>query len=129
MFMVSQYYVSQQSTGKDSALRRLTQQVGELTNLLSLEKNKGKSLEDKLASLRASLSSLRADNERLSGVASLSSEKDARIAGLTKELDEQNGLSNDALARIDPLQRQIAALNEALVAAQSKDKESQARIS
>jgi curved DNA-binding protein CbpA len=136
VFMVSQYFASQESTGKDSALRRLTQQVAELTDLLSLEKDKDKSLEDKLASLQASLSLLRADNERLSGVAGLSGEKDARIAGLTKELDEQKGLSNDALARIDllnqqllALQRQTAVLNEALVAAQSKDKESRARIS
>jgi TPR repeat protein len=118
--------VSQEFTAKDNAL---TQQVAELTNLLSLEKGKGKSLEDDLASLQASLSTLRADNERLTGIAGLSGEKDARVAGLTKELDEQKGLSNDALARIDPLQRQIAALNEALVAAQSKDKESQVRIS
>jgi curved DNA-binding protein CbpA len=136
VFMVSQYYVRQESAGKDSALRRLTRQVAELTNLLNLEKGKGKSLEDELASLQVSLSSLHADNERLAGVAGLSGEKDARIGGLTKELDEQKGLSNDALARIEllnqqllALQRQIAALNEALEAAQSKDKESQARIS
>ena len=72
VFMVSQYLVSQESAGKDSALRRLTQQVAELTNLLSLEKGKGKSLEDDLASLQGSLSLLRADNDRLSGVAGLS---------------------------------------------------------
>jgi chemotaxis protein MotB len=136
VFMVSQYYVSQEASGKDSALRRLNRQIAELTNLLSLEKGRGKSLEDELATLQASLASARASNERLSGIAGASGEKDTRIASLTKELDEQRGLSNDALAKIDmlnqqllALRRQIAALNEALQAAESKDKESQARIS
>ena len=136
VFMVAQYYVGQEASGKDTALRRLTRQVAELTNLLSLEKGKGKSLEDELTSLQASLASLRADNQRLSGLAGLSGDKDARIAGLGKELDEQRTLSNEAQAKIDllnqqllALRRQIAALNEALHAAESKDKESQARIS
>ena len=136
VFMVAQYYVGQEASGKDTALRRLTRQVAELTNLLSLEKGKGKSLEDELTSLQASLASLRADNQRLSGLAGLSGEKDARLAGLGRELDEQRTLSNEAQAKIDllnqqllALRRQIAALNEALHAAESKDKESQARIS
>jgi chemotaxis protein MotB len=136
VFMVAQFYVGQEASGKDTALRRLNRQIAELTNLLSLEKGRGKSLEDELATMQASLSSLRTDNERLSGLAGTSGEKDARIAGITKELDEQRGVSNDALARIDllnqqllALRRQIAALNEALQAAESKDKESQARIS
>jgi chemotaxis protein MotB len=128
--------VSQEASGKDTALRRLTRQVAELTNLLSLEKGKGKSLEDELTSLQASIASLRTDNQRLSGLAGLSGEKDARITGLGKELDEQRTLSNEAQAKVDllnqqllALRRQIAALNEALQAAESKDKESQARIS
>ena len=136
VFMVAQYYVGQEASGKDTALRRLTRQVAELTNLLSLEKGKGKSLEDELTSLQASLASLRADNQRLTGLAGLSGEKDARLAGLGRELDEQRTLSNEAQAKIDllnqqllALRRQIAALNEALQAAESKDKESQTRIS
>ena len=42
VFMVAQFYVSQESSGKDTALRRLTRQIAEITNLLSLEKGKGK---------------------------------------------------------------------------------------
>ncbi len=136
VFMVAQYYVGQEASGKDTALRRLNRQIAELTNLLSLEKGRGKSLEDELASMQASVSSLRTENGRLTGLAGASGEKDVRITGLSKELDEQRGVSNDALARIDllnqqllALRRQIAALNEALQAAESKDKESQARIS
>ena len=136
MFMVAQYYVSQEATGKDSALRRLTRQIAELTNLLSLEKGKGKSLEDEMAALQASLATLRSDNERLTGLAGLGGEKDVRISALTKELEDKTSMSNEALAKVDllnqqllALRRQIAALNEALQAAEAKDKESQARIS
>src|SRR4051794_19034870 len=77
VFMVSQFYVSQESSGKDTALARLTRQIAEITNLLSLEKGKGKSLEDELASLQASLATLRSDNERLTGLAAGGGNKDA----------------------------------------------------
>ena len=136
VFMVAQFYVSQESSDKDTALRRLTRQVAEITNLLSLEKGRGKSLEDELASLQASLATLRADNDRLGGLAAVGGEKDARIAALTKELDDKSAMSKEAAARVDllnqqllALRRQIAALQEALGAAEAKDKESQARIS
>jgi chemotaxis protein MotB len=136
VFMVAQFYVSRESSGKDTAQRRLTRQIAEITNLLSLEKGRGKSLEDELASLQASLATLRADNERLGGLAAVGGEKDAHIAALTKELGEKSAMSKEAAARVDllnqqllALRRQIAALQEALGAAEAKDKESQARIS
>jgi len=136
VFMVSQFYVSQEASGKDTALRRLTRQIAEITNLLSLEKGKGKSLEDELASLQASLATLRADNERLSGAVAAGGDKDARISALSRELADKTSVSNEAMAKVDllnqqllALRRQIAALQEALGAAEAKDKESQARIS
>jgi chemotaxis protein MotB len=136
IFMVSQFYVSQEASGKDTALRRLTRQIAEITNLLSLEKGKGKSLEDELSSLQASLATLKSDNERLGGIAAAGGDKDARISALTKELADKSAMSNEAIAKVDllnqqllALRRQIAALQEALGAAEAKDKESQARIS
>src|SRR5205085_3676743 len=113
--------------GKDTALRRLTRQIAEITNLLSLEKGKGKSLEDELAGLQASLATLRSENERLTGQAGAGGDKDARIAALSKELADKSSVSNEALAKVDllnqqllALRRQIAALNEALGAAEAK---------
>jgi chemotaxis protein MotB len=136
IFMVAQYYVSQEASGKDTALRRLTRQLAELTDLLSLEKGKGKSLEDELAALQGSLASLKTENQRLTGLAGSSAEKDARIAALTKDAADKTAMSSEAAAKVDllnqqllALRRQIAALQEALGAAESKDKESQARIS
>jgi chemotaxis protein MotB len=135
VFMVAQYYVSQEATGKDSALRRVTRQLNELTNLLSLEKGKEKSLEEELASLQATFATLKSENERLGGLAAAGSEKEGRIAALSKELAEKGTITNEALAKVDllneqllALRRQVTALNEALNAAEAKDKESQARI-
>ena len=136
VFMVAQFYISQESTGKDTVLRRLQRQIAELTNLLSLEKGQGKTLQDELASLQANFATLRADNERLAGIAGASGDKDARIAALSKELADKSTLSADAQARVDllnqqllQLRRQMAALQEAIGAWEAKDKESQARIS
>ncbi len=135
IFMVAQFYVSQESSGKDTVLRRLTRQIAELTNLLSLEKGQGKALQDELAALQTSFATLRSDNERLSGLAGAGGEKDARIASLSKELADKTTLSSEAQAKVDllnqqllQLRRQMAALQEAIGAAEAKDKESQARI-
>ena len=135
VFMVAQFYVSQEASGKDNALKRLTRQIAEMTSLLSLEKGKTKSAEDELAALQASLTSLRAENDRLTGLANSLADKDARIAALVREGEAQKDISKDSAAKVDlmnqqllALRRQIAALNEALAAAEAKDKDSQARI-
>ncbi|HWE16061.1 MAG TPA: peptidoglycan-binding protein, partial [Hyphomicrobiaceae bacterium] len=135
VFMVAQFYVSQESSGKDSVLRRLQQQISELTNLLSLEKGQGKSLKDELTTLQATLTTLKSDNERLTGLAGLGRDKDTRIAALTKEVADKSALSSEAQAKVDllnqqlaALRQQMAALQEAINAHESKDKESQARI-
>ncbi|MGE5267171.1 MAG: peptidoglycan-binding protein, partial [Deltaproteobacteria bacterium] len=38
IFMVSQYFATQEAAGKDTVLQRLNRQIAELTSLLSLEK-------------------------------------------------------------------------------------------
>ena len=138
VFMVSQFYVSQEASGKDTALRRLTRQIAEITNLLSLEKGKGKSLEDELAAPAGVAGDAEVRNERLTGLAWRAAATRTRASpALTKELaDKRRSVSNEALAKVDllnqqllALRRQMAALQEALAAAEAKDKENQARIS
>ncbi|MFV0296762.1 MAG: peptidoglycan -binding protein [Hyphomicrobiaceae bacterium] len=140
IFMIAQFFVGQEVSGKDTALKRLNRQIAELTSLLSLEKGKGKGLEDELASLKASLSSAQNEKERLTGLAGLGDQRFAdaqeKLKTVTSELDAQKAVSGEALAKVDllnqqllALRRQIGALNEALQAAEAKDKDSQARIS
>ncbi|HEX9881913.1 MAG TPA: peptidoglycan -binding protein [Hyphomicrobium sp.] len=139
IFMLAQYFASEEASGKDTALKRLTRQISELTSLLSLEKGKTKSAEDELSALQASLSTLKEENTKLSGFALSGDEQakaaQARISGLESDLEGQKKISNEALAKVDilnqqllSLRRQIAALNEALEASEKKDAESQTRI-
>ncbi|CAN0277954.1 unnamed protein product, partial [Phaeothamnion confervicola] len=139
IFMLSQYYVGREASGKDDALRRLTRQISELTNILALEKGRASTASEELAALQATLSSLKAENAKLSGFALEGDEKSkatqAAMSGLTRDLDDQKRVTNEALAKVDilnqqllALRRQIAALNDALEASERKDRDAQDRI-
>ena len=69
VFMVAQFFLSQEVTGKDTALARLTAQISRLSELLSLERTGKTSLEDEIAQLRASLSAVEGERDRLRGAA------------------------------------------------------------
>ncbi len=139
IFMIAQFFVAQESSGKDTVMRKLTRQIAELTNILSLEKDKGKKVEDDLAVLQATLSSLRAENEKLAATGFGVDEKikgaQAQIATLSGDLAKERDLSAEAMSKVDllnqqllALRRQIAALNEALEVSAAKDKDSQTAI-
>lgn len=139
IFMIAQFFVAQESSGKDNVLRRLTRQITELTNLLSLEQDKGAKAGEDLAVLQATLQTLRADNEKLAASGFGIDEKikgaQTQIATLSGDLAKEKELSAEALSKIDllnqqllALRRQISALNEALEASEKKDKDSQTVI-
>ncbi|MEL6373877.1 MAG: peptidoglycan -binding protein [Pseudomonadota bacterium] len=139
IFMLAQYFVSQESSGKDDTMRRLDQRIAELTNLLSLEKGKARGAEDQLAALSASLAQLQAENQRLTSAAGAGDRRaqaaQVQIGTLNTKLTEQQKLSTSALAKVDLLnqqllaiRRQIAALKQALAASEAKEQKSQVRI-
>src|ERR1700731_322028 len=64
VFMVVQFFLSQEVTGKDTALARLNAQIAQLTELLSLEKTSKTIIEDTVASLRANLASAEGERDR-----------------------------------------------------------------
>src|SRR2546427_9826536 len=55
VFVVVQFYLTQEVSGKDTALTRLNAQIAQLTDLLSLEKTDKLSIEEQLAQLRSSI--------------------------------------------------------------------------
>jgi chemotaxis protein MotB len=139
LFMITQYFASQESSGKDSALARLTKQLASLTELLALERSKGKTSADQLASLQASLSASLAEQARLKGLVdsagATGQSAENRLSTLAGELDKEKKLSSDALAQVEllnqqisALRRQIAALEDALQASEKRDRESETRI-
>jgi len=139
IFVVVQFYLTQEVTGKDTALSRLTAQIAQLTELLSLEKTGKMSLEEQLASLRSSLSGAEGDRDRYKGlyegVGSGAADAQGKVNELSGQLDSEKRLTARALAQVEVLNQQIAALRRqlsaleaALAATEQTDKESQARI-
>ena len=139
VFVVVQFYLTQEVSGKDTALSRLTAQIAQLTELLSLEKTGKISLEEQLAQLRSSLASAEGERDRFKGLfegaGSGAAEAQSKAAELANQAEAEKRLTARALAQVEvlnqqiaALRRQLAALEEALDASEKKDKDSQARI-
>jgi chemotaxis protein MotB len=145
VFMVVQFFLSQEVAGKDTALTRLNQQIAQLTDLLALEKSGKVDMEEELARLRASLAGAESERDRLkasvegggdaASMQGLMAESQKKIGALTSALDSEKTISARALAQVEVLNQQIAALRgqlaaleQALDASEKKDKDSQARI-
>jgi chemotaxis protein MotB len=136
VFVIVQFFLSQEVTGKDTALARLNAQLAQLTELLSLEKVGKSNLEDSLASLRANLATSESERDRLKGLYEGLQSGSGKANELSGQLDAQKSVASRALAQVEllnqqiaALRRQLAALESALEASESKDKESQARLS
>ncbi|MGM4989390.1 peptidoglycan -binding protein [Tardiphaga sp. 841_E9_N1_2] len=139
IFLVVQFYLSQEVTGKDKALEQLTAKLAQLNDLLSLEKLDKLNLDEQLSQMRAGLSAAESERDRIKGLydglAGAGSDAAGRNTELNKALDSEKQLSARALAQVEvlnqqisALRRQLAALEEALEASEKRDKESQGRI-
>ena len=139
VFVVVQFYLQQEVAGKDTALTRLNAQIAQLTELLSMEKTGKANLEDQLAQLSASLASAESDRDKYKGLAEGSGAGAAaaqgKVSELTGQLEGEKKISSRALAQVEilnqqiaALRRQLAAIETALDAAEKKDKEAQNKI-
>ncbi|HEY1748057.1 MAG TPA: peptidoglycan -binding protein [Xanthobacteraceae bacterium] len=139
VFMVAQFFLSQEVAGKDTALARLNAQISRLSDLLSLERTGKTNLEDEIAQLRASLSATQTERDKLRGAAGIpapSADNDkAEIGKLSSQVDVEKQTTARAVAQIEilnqqisALRRQIQALEDALGASESKEKSAQLRI-
>ena len=139
VFLVVQFFLSQEVTGKDKALEQLNAKIQQLSEMLSLEKLGKLNLDDTVAQLRAGLASAEAERDRVKGLyqglAGAGSDAAGRTSELNKALDSEKQVTSRALAQIEvlnqqisALRRQLAALEEALDASEKRDKESQNRI-
>jgi chemotaxis protein MotB len=118
VFLVVQFFLSQEVTGKDKALEQLNA---------------------KISTLRAGLASAEGERDRIKGLydglAGAGGDAQGRANELNKALDSEKQVTSRALAQIEvlnqqisALRRQLAALEEALEASEKRDKESQGRI-
>ena len=139
VFLVVQFYLSQEVSGKDKALEQLNAKIAQLNELLSLEKITQLDLADQLSRSRAGLATAEAERDRVKGLyeglAGAGNAAAGRATELSKALDSEKQLSARALAQVEvlnqqisALRRQLAALEAALDASEKRDKESQTRI-
>ena len=139
VFAIIQFFLSQEVTGKDAALSRLSARIAQLSDLLSLEQTNKLSMEEQVAQLRASLAASDGERDRLRGLnegLSGNSAAQDKAAELTGKLDAEKQVSLRALAQVEilnqqiaALRRQLGALEQALDLSEKKDLEAQARIS
>ena len=139
VFMLAQFFLSREVTGKDTALARLNRQIEELTSLLAMDRSQKSEDQTKIAMLSATLETSQSERQRLlgeavEGGASANAASD-KASAAASALEAQTQVSQRALAQIDILNEQIAALRkqlmaiqQALDASQSSDKEAQAKI-
>jgi chemotaxis protein MotB len=136
VFMVAQFYLSQEVAGKDTALDRLNAQIARLSQLLSLERTGKTNLEDEVAQLQASLSQATKERDQLRTQSGQSAAADQDVTGkLNSQLDLQKSATARALAQIEnlneqigALRRQISALEDALGASEKKASNAQLQI-
>jgi chemotaxis protein MotB len=139
VFVIVQFFLSQEITGKDTALSRLSARIAQLTEMLSLEQTGKLSLEEQIAQLRASLATSEGERDRYRGLyddlSGGSAAAQGRLNEMTGRLDAEKQISLRALAQVEvlnqqlaALRRQLSALEQALEVSETKDRESQQRI-
>lgn len=139
VFVLAQFLLNQEISGKDAVLNRLNSQIDELTSLLALERSTTQDSQDTLASLTANLLDAEDEKSRLQNLldsgSGVSAAAEAKAGALNDELSEERQLSQRARSQVEllnqqisALRRQIGALEDALDASENRDRESKTKI-
>jgi chemotaxis protein MotB len=139
VFILAQFFLGQEVTNRDTVLARLNNEIAELTELLALETAESTSLNEVLVTLQSNLAEAEGEQARLQGLldeqGAAAGEASSRVSLLEGELAEETEISDQALAQVEllnqqigALRRQLAALEEALDASESRNEESQTQI-
>ena len=139
VFVIVQFFLSQEVTGKDTALTRLNAQIAQLTELLSLERTGKLTVEEQLTQMRANLTATEGERDRYKGLyeglGSGAATAQGKVTELAAALDAEKRIVARTLAQVEVLNQQIAALRrqltaveEALDVSEKKEKELQTRL-
>ena len=118
VYVVSQLYLSQTLSDRDTQLARLNAQLNELSELLGLEENRSEALENQLTSLQERNNSLvgqlESTHEQLMRQTAMADAQSERLASMEESIDEKDDISASQQAMILRLSNQIASLREQL---------------
>jgi len=139
VFVLAQFLLSREISGKDEVLNRLNSQINELTQLLALERGNSQDAQDQLVNLQASLDAALGERSRLQTMLSqgqgVGAEAEARVDALGGQLDSERQISQRALSQVELLNQQIAALRQqigslesALGVSEQRDRDSNTKI-
>jgi chemotaxis protein MotB len=139
VFMLAQFFLSREVTGKDTALAKLNHQIEELTSLLAMERTAKNDTQSSLGALSATLDASKKEQARLQGIiadnAANAEQAGGKASAATLALEAQKDISSRALAQVDilnqqisALRRQLAAIEDALAASEASGKDAQTKI-
>ena len=118
VYVVSQLYLSQTLSDRDTQLARLNAQLNELSELLGLEESRSEALEAQLTSVQdrnnSLVDQLESTRERLMQQTAVADAQSERLAGMEESIDEKDEMSASQQAMILRLSNQIASLREQL---------------
>jgi chemotaxis protein MotB len=139
VFMLAQFFLSREVTGKDTALAKLNHQIEELTSLLAMERTAKNEAQSNLMGLTATLDASQKEQAHLQGIiaqgAANADDAGGKASAATAALDSEKDVSTRALAQVDilnqqiaALRRQLAAIEDALSASEAAGKDAQTKI-
>ncbi|HEA51101.1 peptidoglycan -binding protein [Marinobacter antarcticus] len=125
VYVVSQLFLSQTLSDRNSELAQLNQRLNEISQLLGLEKNKTDALEQQILTVQSNFSDSLAQNEglqerldasrnRLMQQTADAEARAERLANMNQELDSKDELSSSQQNMILRLSNQIASLQNQL---------------
>ena len=101
IFMLGQFFLAREISGRDTVLDRLNRQIAELTDLLALERSDRRNTEESLSSLQATLSAAEAERSRLQGLIESGGAAQARAGELGAALDAERQATGRALNQVE----------------------------
>ncbi len=99
VFVLGQFFLSQELTGKDTALDRLNRQISELTDLLALERSSNRQAQENLQLLQSSLTREQSERGRIQDLLNAQpGNQAAQLGEAQKALEAEKQLSARAQA-------------------------------
>jgi chemotaxis protein MotB len=150
IFTAGQFFLTDAISGRDAALKQLTDQLNQLTDVLALERKQNTDLKLTITQLTQQLASANQQNQALTaqmqGLQQKSDETAQKLAAAQSQLaeaqrsaaaaasDQQSQIAardtriSDLSTQIDALKQELARLADALDASDAKNKEQQIQL-